>query len=89
MGHNPVTDYGIESENTANQLIFAQKRLISNMLSLWIKKSLTTYAKLKLRASKISYTYNNQDDGYAIFFVIIKMVCLGTLTRLSDTKKNL
>ena len=42
------------------------------MLSLWIKNSLATGEKHKLRAFKTSYIYNNQDDGFAIFFVNVE-----------------
>ena len=43
-----------------------------NIIGLWIKISLSTDAKHKSRAFKSTYTFNAQDDGAEIFFVIVK-----------------
>ena len=48
--------------------IIAQQRLRSNMIGLCLNNSLTTYDKCKLRAFGTKYTYNNQEDGAAMFF---------------------
>ena len=52
--------------------IISQKSLRSNIISLWIKNSLTTDSKHKLRDFTTSYTYNNKYDGAKILFVIVK-----------------
>ena len=44
------------------------------MIGLWIKNFLSTYDKRKLRDFKSEYIFNTQYDGYAMFFVIVKMV---------------
>ena len=58
------------------------------MLGIWIDKSLTTYAKLKLRAFRSAYNTNNQYYGSAIIFVIVKTVppdiCAGFLDIISN-----
>ena len=62
---------------------------MSNNLGLCIKDYLKTDAKRKLRAFRSEYTFNNQDDGAVIFFVILKMVRPDTHTGCSDIKYNL
>ena len=52
--------------------MIAHQRLGSKMLDLWIKNSLTTDAKFKLRDFNYAYTLNVQDDGSAMLFVILK-----------------
>ena len=42
---------------------------MSNMLGLWVKNSLTTYAKRKLSALMTAYTFNTQDDGTTLFLL--------------------
>ena len=37
----------------------------------------------------ISYTFNNQDYGSAMFFVVVKMVQPDTRAGFSDIQKNL
>ena len=59
------------------------------MLIMWIKNSLTTDFKYKLRYFKTSYTYNNQDYGSVMFFVVVKMVRPDTHAVCSDIKTNL
>ena len=80
---HPTADYGAAANFPSKKLIISQQRLKSKNLSLWIKNSLTTDEKHKLRAFKTSYTYNNQDDGATIFFVIVKFyrpdTCAGYL----------
>ena len=44
------------------------------MVGLWIQNYLTIYEKRKLRDFKFAYTFNDQDDGAAMLFVIVKMV---------------
>ena len=59
------------------------------MLILWINKSMTTDPKHKLRTFKSLHTYNKQDDGAAMFFVIVKMVCPDKRAGFLDINKNL
>ena len=59
------------------------------MLGLCINNSLTTNDKRKLRAYKSSYTFNAQDDGDEMFFVIVKFLQPDTCARLSDIKFKL
>ena len=68
--------------------IIAHQRIRPKMLGLWIKNYLTTNAKRKLRAFKSTYTFNAQDDGAAIFLVIVKMVQPDTRAGCSDIKYN-
>ena len=76
LGRHPTEDYGAATDNAENLSIISQQRLKSKMIILWINKSLTTDNKCKLRAFKISYTYNNQDDGAAVFHLnMVKLTC--------------
>ena len=59
------------------------------MIVLFIKNSLTTYGKRKLKAFKSSYNFNAQIDGAAMFFVIVKMVWPDTHAVWSDIKSKL
>ena len=89
LGRHPILDYGTAVENPDNHLIVSQQRIRYKMLSLWIKTLLATGAKLKLRAFKTSYTYNNQDNGAEMLFVVVKIVRPDTRLRCSDINKNL
>ena len=42
------------------------------MLVVWIKSSLTTDGKRKLRAFRSAYIFNRQDDGATKSFVVVK-----------------
>ena len=53
------------------------------------KNSLTTNVKCKLRAFKSAYTFNDQYDGAAKFFVIMNMVRHNTHVLCSDIKSKL
>ena len=74
LGHYSTAYYGSAAEVPAKYLFIYQDSIRSNMISLWIKNSLTTDVKRKLKDFKTSYTYNNKYDGSAIFFVIVKVV---------------
>ena len=50
---------------------------------------MTTDPKHKLRTFKSLHTYNKQDDGAAMFFVIVKMVCPDKRAGFLDINKNL
>ena len=50
------------------------------------KNSMNTDDKRKLRDFKYVYTFNSQDDGATIIFVIVKMVRPDTRTGCSDIK---
>ena len=89
MGCNPTSDYAAQIYDAQKQAIISHKRLRSKMLGLWIKNSLPTDNKRKLRYLNSAYTFNNQDDGAAMFFVIVKMVRPDTRAGCSDTKSNL
>ena len=55
LGCHPTADYGSAADNSENQALICQHLLRSNMISMCINNSLTTDAKLKLRAYNISY----------------------------------
>ena len=59
------------------------------MLFLCINNYLTTDTKSKLRYFKYAYTFNTQDDGYAMLSVIVKMLRPDTRAGCLDTKYNL
>ena len=89
LGHHPTSDYEVSSDISAKQALIYQERLRYKMISLWIKNSLTKDEKRKLRSYKISYSYNRQDDGSTIFFVILTMAIPNTRTGCSDINKNM
>ena len=89
MGCHPIVDYGVAVYTGEKQALIYQQHLSSKILILWIKNSLTTDAKLELRAYKNSYAYNNQNYGAAMFFVIVKMVRPDTCARCSYIKTKL
>ena len=74
LGHHPTSKYSAGIYDAEKQAIIAQQRLRSKMLGLWIKNSLTTDAKCKLRYFNSAYSFKSQYDGAAIFLVIFKMV---------------
>ena len=49
LGSHPTVNYGAGLDNPEKQAEFYEQRLMSKMLDLRIKNSLTTYSKLKLR----------------------------------------
>ena len=59
------------------------------MLGLWINKSMTTNVKRKLRDFKSAYTFNAQDYGAAMLFVIVKIVQPDTCSGCSAIKSKL
>ena len=59
------------------------------MISLYMKNVLTTDVKRKLRDFNSTYNLNTQDDGAAIFFVILKMFQPDTHAGCSDINSNL
>ena len=63
LGSHPTENYGLGIYYPAKHAIIAQHRLRSKMIGLWIKNSLTTYEKRKLRAFRTVYTLNTQDYG--------------------------
>ena len=89
MGRHSTSYYDAAVRITAKQAIISQQRIISNIICLWIKNSLNTDAKRKLRYFKTSYTFNNQYHEAVIFFVIVKMVRPVTREGRSYIKTNL
>ena len=89
MGYQPTSDYEVAPDDDSKQALIYQRYLRSNILSLWNKNLLATDAKHKLRAYKTSYSYNSQDDGAVMFFVIVKMVHPDTLSSCSDINTKL
>ena len=77
---HPTEYYGLAADDAETEAIITQQHLRSNMIGLWIKNSLTNYEELKLRELRSAYTFNNQDDGYAMLFIIVKIVQPDTLT---------
>ena len=74
LGCHPIEDYGSAVDFPVKHIIISQHRLRSNMIGLWIKKSLTNDAKHMLSAFRTAYNFNNQYDGTAMLFFIVKMV---------------
>ena len=74
LGRHPTSNYASGINDSVKQAIINQQRLKSKMIGLWIKNSLATFSKRKLRDFKSEYIFNTQYDGYAMFFVIVKMV---------------
>ena len=67
LGHHPTAYCGAAKDNPVKKPIINQLRLRSNVLALWIKISITTDTKRKLRAFSTVYTFNNQYWGATIF----------------------
>ena len=74
LGCYPTAYYGSEDDDAEKHSLISQQLLISRMLILWIKNSLTTAVKPKLRSYKTSNDYNIQDNKATMFFFIIKMI---------------
>ena len=72
LGLHHTENYASGLDDTANQAVITQHRLMSKIIGTWIKNPLTTDSKNKLRAFKYAYTFNAQDDGSEMFFVIVK-----------------
>ena len=72
LGCHSTTNYAAGLYDASKQEVITQQHLMSKMIGLLIKNSLTTDAKRKLRAFKYAYTFNTQDYGAAMFFVIVK-----------------
>ena len=89
MGSYPTANYTSGLDDAEKQAIIAQQLLRYKTIGLFIKNYLNTDAKRKLRVSRSGYTYNNQDDGAAMFFVIVKMVRPDTCAGCSDIKYNM
>ena len=89
LGCHPTEDYGASPYSNANQAIIAQHLLRSKMLGLWFNNTSTTDSKLRLRAFRTVYTFNDQYYGSEIFFVIVKMVHPVTYAGFSDIKTKL
>ena len=89
LGCHPTADYGAAPDAPEKQAIIAQQRLRSKILGLWINNLLTTDAKHKLRAFRNAHTFNNQDYGDEMFFVVVKMVLPDTQTGFSDIKTKM
>ena len=73
LEHHPKEDYGAVSAYTLKRELINKQIFRSNMLKLWIRNSLTTYVKTKLRQYNTSYACNIQYDGSKMLFVIFKM----------------
>ena len=85
---HPTEYYGSEVDDIENQALISQQSLSSNLISLWIKNSLTTNAECNFRAYKTVYAYNLQYNGATVFLVIVNMVRTGTPKGCSDIKTN-
>ena len=62
---------------------------MSKMLGLRIMNYSTNYYKCKLRYFRSAYTFNTQDDGDSMFFVVIKMLPPDTRAGFSDINSKL
>ena len=79
MGRQPTANYGAGLDDAENQKIISQQSLRSKIPGLWINKYLNTDAKCNLRDFRNKYTFNTQDYGSEMFFVIVKMARTDTL----------
>ena len=70
LGIHPTSDYVTAADDAENQALIYQHRLRFKMLSMWIRNSLITDEKQKLREYKNLYAHNSQDDASVMFFVI-------------------
>ena len=89
LGRHPTANYAAGLDAAKKQAITAHHRLRSNIPCLWIKNPLTTNAKHMLRDFKSEYTSDAQNNGSAMFFVIVKMVQPETCAGCSYIKYNL
>ena len=78
LGRHPTQNYAAGIYGAEKKARIAHQRLRSKMVGLCIKSSLTTDDKRKLRAFKSAYTFNTQDYGAEMLFVILKTVQLDT-----------
>ena len=88
-GATPTSNYSSGLDDTSKQAVISQQRLRSNMLVLYIKNSLATDSKRKLRAFNYVYTFNAQDGGAAMLFIIVKMMRPDSRSGCSDINYKL
>ena len=74
LGSHPIANYAAGLYYASKQALISQQHLRSKMLGLWIKNSMNTNSKRKLRYFKSAYNFNSQYYGSAMLFVIVKMV---------------
>ena len=74
LGRHPIENYRAVLDKPSKQALIIQQCLRSNILGLLMKNSFTTDSKRDLRAFRSTYTFNTQDYGSTMFFVILKMV---------------
>ena len=60
LGRHPTENDGAGLYNPEKYAVIVQQSLRSKMSGIWIKNSLTTYDKRKLRAFRSTYTFNTQ-----------------------------
>ena len=77
-----------EANYAAKKEIIAQQRFRSNIVSLYIINSLTTYPKRKFRDFKTYYTFSNKCYG-AVTFCHPESMCPDTCAVCSDIKNKL
>ena len=80
MGRHPTADYGAAPDDPEKQAIISQQSVRYKIIGIWNNNFLNNDDKYKLRTLRTAYTFNNQDDGSGMFFVIVKMVCPDTHT---------
>ena len=85
LGIHPTAIYEAGLDDPQNQAIISQQRLRSKMLGLWIKNYLAAYSKHNIRTFRYTYTFNNQDDGSAMFLSFVKWC---DLTHAQDSQKS-
>ena len=83
LGCHPTVDHGVAPYSYAKKSKIAQQHLSSKMLGIWIKNLLTTDYKCKLRYFSTTYTFKTQNDGAAIFIVVVKIICPDTRAEFS------
>ena len=89
LGRHPIENHAAGLDDAEKQAMISQQRLRFNMLGIYIKNSLTTDTKHKLRAFNSAYTFKTQYDGDVMLFFIVKLVKPDTRAGFSDTKSKL
>ena len=95
LGRHPTANHGEVLDNPESQAVISQQLRRSYIIGLFMKNYITTDAKRKLRAFRSEYTFNTQDDGSEMLFVVLKMVqpdtcagCSGIKCKLENMKMS-
>ena len=89
LGRCSAENYRAGIYEPEKHVVISQQQVSYTMLVQCIKNSLTTYDKRKLRSFRSAYTFNTQDDGDSMFFVVVKMLPPDTRAGFSDINSKL